>query len=240
MLLSAPFNLAWGSSVFAKVAATNIVNISDDSIQGNGGIILTNPDPPVSLANDQSITTISRIGLTWSPGSANGGSPVIDYRVSWDQGTSTYVVLFSGITTNYYTATAALTPNTVYKFKVESRNVFGFSTTFSNEATIRAASLPDAPILLANNVGVTASGTIGLTWSAGLYDGGSPVLDYRISYHPGSDASVVLATGVSTTSFTASQLTANIIYTFKIEARSLVGYSTYSSELAIRAAAKPS
>jgi len=99
--------------------------------------------------------------------------------------------------------------------------------------------LPDAPILLANNVPVTASGVIGLTWSAGAYDGGSPITDYRISYHSGSGAFVVLATGVATTSFTASQLTPNMVYTFKIEARSLVGYSPFSSEINIRAAAKP-
>ena len=200
---------------------------------------MTNPDPPISLANVQLTTTTTKIGLTWSAGSENGGTPVIDYRISWDQGTSSYVVLASGISTTSYTTSVALTPNTVYKFKVESRNSFGFSTALSNEATIRAASLPDAPLSLAKNVAVMASGTVGLTWSQGAYDGGSPVLDYRISYHAGSDAYVVLATGVTTTSFTASALTPNIIYTFRIEARTLVGYSTYSSELVIRAADKP-
>jgi titin len=128
----------------------------------------------------------------------------------------------------------------VYKFKIESRNAFGFSTTFSNEATIRAASLPDAPVQFYNNIAVTASGTIGLTWSPGAYDGGSPVIDYRISYHAGSDPYVVLTTGVTASFYTASSLTANLIYTFKIEARNLIGYSAYSSEVAVRAAAKPS
>ena len=113
---------------------------------------------------------------------------MIDYRISWDQGISSYVVLVNGITTTSYTTSAALTPNTVYKFKVESRNAFGFSTTYSNEATIRAASIPNAPILLANNVAVTASGTVGLTWSQGAYDGGSPIIDYSISYKLGSGA----------------------------------------------------
>ena len=164
----------------------------------------------------------------------------MDYRISWDQGISSYVVLVSGITTTSYTTSVTLSPNTVYKFKVESRNAFGFSTNYSNEATIRAASLPNAPILLANNVAVTASGTVGLTWSQGAYDGGSPIIDYRISYHAGSDAYVVLTTGVTTSSFTANTLTNNLIYAFKIEARNLIGYSVYSTEVIIRAAAKPS
>lgn len=42
------------------------------------------PDAPVSLLNDPLITTKSVIGFTWSGGSSDGGTNVIDYRVSWD------------------------------------------------------------------------------------------------------------------------------------------------------------
>ena len=76
--------MPWGSSVHAKVIATNIVNSSDMSNSGNGGIILTNPAAPVSLANNPLVTTASVIGLTWSAGAYNGGTPVIDYRINWD------------------------------------------------------------------------------------------------------------------------------------------------------------
>jgi hypothetical protein len=118
--------------------------------------------------------------LTWSVGNSNGGTPVIDYRISWDAGTGTFVVLASGVTTTTYTTTNSLTANTEYQFKIESRNSFGFSTAFSNLVSVRAASQPDAPTNLLNNVAVTASGVIGFTWSAGTYDGGSPIIDYRI------------------------------------------------------------
>ena len=77
--------------------------------------------------------------MTWIAPTVVGGTAVIDYRVSWDQGTSTYAVLESGITTTSYQTTATLTANTVYKFKVESRNAYGYSTSFSNEVSIRAA-----------------------------------------------------------------------------------------------------
>ena len=70
--------------MYAKVIATNIVNSSDVSTSGNGGIILTNPAAPVSLSNNPLVTTSSVIGLTWSAGATNGGTPVIDYRISWD------------------------------------------------------------------------------------------------------------------------------------------------------------
>lgn len=70
--------------MFAKVSAINIVSSSDLSNAGNGAILLTNPDPPVLLSNMPSTTSSTVIGLTWSSGTNNGGTPVIDFRVSWD------------------------------------------------------------------------------------------------------------------------------------------------------------
>ena len=84
------------------------------------------------------------------------------------------------VSTNY-TTKATLTPNEYYKFKVESRNSFGYSIAMSNEVTILAARVPDAPINLLNKAEITAAGVIGISWSDGAYDGGSPVIDYKIS-----------------------------------------------------------
>jgi hypothetical protein len=149
-------------------------------------------------------------------------------------------MLAEGITTLSYSTTATLTADTVYKFKVQSRNAFGLSTSLSNEVSIRAASVPTAPQTLANNAGVTSSGTVGLTWSVPSSNGGSAVIDYQISYKSGNGAFSVLASGITTTSYTASSLTADVVYTFKVTARNLVGLGTDSSEVAIRAAAIPS
>ena len=70
-------------------------------------------------------------------------------------------------------------------------------------------------------------------------DGGSPVIDYQVSFKTGAAAYSVLATGIPSTSYTASSLTADAIYTFKVTARTLVGLGEESSELSVRAAAKP-
>jgi hypothetical protein len=48
-----------------------------------------------------------------------------------------------------------------------------------------------------------------------------------------------LTSSVLTTDFTANGLIADSIYTFKVMSRTLVGYGEFSSELAVRAAAKP-
>jgi hypothetical protein len=42
--------------------------------------------------------------------------------------------------------------------------------------------VPDAPILLLNDLGVTNRNQIGFTWSEGYSNGGYPVLDYQVFY----------------------------------------------------------
>ncbi len=66
----------------------------------------------------------------------------------------------------------------IYKFKIESRNAYGFSTSFSSEVQIMAATVPTVPQSLANDALITAAGIVGFTWSPVSYDGGSPVIDY--------------------------------------------------------------
>jgi len=55
-LLAAPFNLPWGSTIHAKVLATNVVGSSDYSEIGSGAVILTNPDAPTLLKNEPAVT----------------------------------------------------------------------------------------------------------------------------------------------------------------------------------------
>jgi len=98
------------------------------------------------------------------------------------QGSNNFVVLAVGVVGTTYTTSATLTHATSYKFRVEARNQFGFSLTHSNEVQILAARVSDQPLNLANNVAITASGIIGLTWSAPTYDGGTPIIDYRILF----------------------------------------------------------
>jgi hypothetical protein len=51
---------------------------------GNGAIILTNPDAPINVEETVASRSSSSITFTWQVGAANGGTPVIDYRVTYD------------------------------------------------------------------------------------------------------------------------------------------------------------
>jgi len=52
MLRTDPYNLPWGSEIYAKVTAINIYGESLSSSEGNGAVILTYPDPPINLVED--------------------------------------------------------------------------------------------------------------------------------------------------------------------------------------------
>jgi hypothetical protein len=95
---------------------------SDYSTVGDGGLIKLVPDAPVSLADAPLVTSATQIGLTWSDGTSNGGSAIIDYRIYYDKSTGTWEELESGILTNSYTTTISLTQGFIYTFKVQARN----------------------------------------------------------------------------------------------------------------------
>lgn len=122
-----PFSLVLGNSVLAKVTATNVYGESAYSVPGNGAIILQVPSAQVGLAFDTLVTTASVIKITWNNGISTGGSPIIDYRVSYDQSIGIYTVLATGLTVKTYTTLVTLTPGATYRFKVEARNSVGYS-----------------------------------------------------------------------------------------------------------------
>jgi len=88
-LMAPPFTLPWGAQVVARVTAWNSYGpslVSPPTASGQRAIILRSPDAPLSLANDLQVTFGRRIGLTWSPGQHDGGTPVTSYTLWYDQG----------------------------------------------------------------------------------------------------------------------------------------------------------
>lgn len=62
------------------------------------------PDAPVNLVNDESYTTDTVIRFTWNDGASDGGSPVLDYTVYYDEGTGSdnFVLLAESFLDSYY------------------------------------------------------------------------------------------------------------------------------------------
>jgi hypothetical protein len=102
-LRTTPYSIEWGLSIWATVTAVNIYGLSVESDPGNGEIILMIPDSPINLVNVPEITLATQIGLDWVEASENGGTPVLDYTVSYDQGIGVYTTFASSILPTEYT-----------------------------------------------------------------------------------------------------------------------------------------
>lgn len=150
-LITSPYSLPWGSSVYAKVLANNFYGDSDESLEGNGAIIITTPDAPINLQEDYSQRTKSILAITWDDASFTGGDAIIDYRISIQEENGAYQVLQANHIDKSYTATG-LQFGVTYSFKVESRNSYSYSA-FSEIITLLCAFKPDPPLLVttANN-----------------------------------------------------------------------------------------
>lgn len=94
------------------------------------------PDAPLNVSRNDITTTFTQIGITWVPGSP-GSSPIIDFRVSYNFGTTDWPVLASGLTTTSYIKPNLISGKT-YNFRVEARNAVGYSG-YSPVATIICA-----------------------------------------------------------------------------------------------------
>ena len=227
-----------GTTYAFKVTARNSVGHSLNS-ETISVLAAKLPDAPVDLSNVPEITSAYQVGLSWLEGPYNGGSPVLDYTVSYSEvSLIDYQVFATGIT-GLATTVTGLTPGVTYRFLVQARNVVTVSE-YSAHIDVLAAQTPDAPTDLANVVEITNAEQIGLTWVAPVFDGGSELLDFRL-YTDNASGSVftVLEETLTATEYTVTGLTQGTTYQFKVEVRNLYGYSEFSNTVTILAAQVP-
>ena len=174
VLLAQPFNHNYGAEIYAKVIATNEYGDSAVSELGNGGIMMTNPDSPILVAEDVSLRAATSISLTWSDGPSNGGDLIIDYRIQMAQGDDVYSEVASGVTMTYHTVTG-LTAGLTYKFMIESRNVVYYSSP-STPIEVLCAAKPD---IVATPTTTNSNSVIVLDWDAPA-ENGLPITNYHI------------------------------------------------------------
>lgn len=83
----------------------------------------------------------------------------------------------------------------------------------SEVLTVISAEVPDAPLTLSNVPSITSGYQIGLTWTEGAYNGGSPVLDYRVSYKAASETDyLIFASNIAGTQVTVTGLMPGVTY----------------------------
>lgn len=171
----APWSLPWGSSVYAKITATNIKGTSTESNASNGAVIVTDPDPPYNLLEDTSYRTATQLAITWDCCTAEGGTPVLDYRVLISADGGEYSVLAEGLGFEHHYVATDLTPGVVYSFKVHSRNAYEFSDD-SEVLTLLCATIPLAPEAPTTT---TITNYVRVSWPTPVTNG-SPITGFKI------------------------------------------------------------
>ena len=101
-----------GSIYQFKVQARNAIGFSLESSIFSV-LAAKIPDAPINIS--PTLIDVNIIRLTWTEGTYNGGSSVLDYTISYDQGTNNLMTLASGVTGASYTA-MHLTAGLTYKF----------------------------------------------------------------------------------------------------------------------------
>jgi hypothetical protein len=105
-----------------------------------------------------------------------------------------------------------------------------------------SATMPGPPMMFTRSDLFTTTSQISFAWENGDFDGGSPIIDYQGLSDQGIGIYQVIAIGVVTKSFTttASQpIQAGQVYTFRVQSRNAIGYSSESADFAVLAANRP-
>lgn len=142
-----------------------------------------------------------KIIISWTP-PHDAGDDIIDYRVYWDQALNDYVQ----IADTTYGQTNIIRKLEVdgsdagksYFFKVSAVNALGEGE-LSEPYLVVAATVPDAPIELTRNDDLTSKTVVSFTWSEGTSHGGTPVIDYRISFDQSTNDFVVIGSQFTST-----------------------------------------
>jgi titin len=156
--------------------------------------------------------------LTWNAPTDTGGSPILYYAV-YQNGTD--IAHPTGTT---YIA-SGLTNGVMYEFRVAAYNANGEGP-LSDAVGFVPRTVPDAPASL---VATPGNGQATLTWTAPVFNGGSPV-NYYLVYRNG----VELPTHYQELTAIITGLTNGVDYTFTVAAHNVAGVSAPSPEAVVR------
>lgn len=187
---------------------------------------------PPSAPTDLRVTTsnTSSVSLSWRAAEDDGGTAVTDYVIEFVAGSSEVWSTFSDGTSLLTSATVTgLNPGTTYRFRVRAVNALDRGAVSLVATTVTPVALPSAPSSLTATAG---NGQVALAWTAPTSTGGATIDNYLIemSTNEGISWSTITRPVSTSTSFTATGLSAGMTYYFRVMAVNSAGQSPYSNQ----------
>jgi len=206
-----------------RVAAINTAGTGPFSNTARATTEATVPGVPRSL--DAEADGTSRIELSWREPTSDGGSRITGYRieVSEDVGATWDDLVANSHNTRTTYVHTGLEPATRRHYRVSAINRIGVGRVSRVASAITDATVPDAP------TGLTATAVtstqIDLFWLAPAYDGGAPVIGYRIEVSENATAWTDLRTntGSRATTFAHTGLVPGSTRHYRVSAINRVG-----------------
>ena len=196
--------------LFGMIALIAAIIFSFAACGDSGGGDDSGPAVPSVPQAFTAVPDNGQVELSWTAPASNGGSAIIRYEVSSDNG-ATWIDVSTATT---YTFTG-LTNDTSYTFKARAVNGIGNGAAATAVAT-PSATVPSVPQSFTAVPGIRQ---VALSWVAPASDGGSAIIKYEVSRDNGTawvDAS-------SATTHTFTGLTNGTSYTFKVRAVNGIG-----------------
>lgn len=183
-LRAAPFSLAYGTLIQAKVVASNERGWSAESAANTDGAHVEVEPSAVTAPLRGVLTGPTQLDVYWSALNLfdAGGSPVLSYHLQYDNATAAGQWLdVVGLAPDSMLLTVIVSSQVVsgeqYGFRVRARNIFGWGP-YSAVTYIQAAREPAKPDAPTTSIDATNGGVV-ITWTAPDARG-SAIVAYKI------------------------------------------------------------
>jgi O-glycosyl hydrolase len=218
--------LAAGTTYYYVVEAVNSAGSSPASNQASAATPAA-PAAPTSVTATASSST--QINLSWTASTTSGVTYSVYCSTTSGFTPSSSTLIASGVTTTTYSDTG-LSAATTYYYVVEAVNSNGSSAPSNQASATTLVAPPVAPTAL--TVTVASSTQVNLSWTASTTGGTLTYSVYRSTtsgFTPGSGN--LVTSGLTTTSYNNTGLTAVTTYYYVVEAVNSAGSSPASNQV---------
>lgn len=204
--------LSNGQTYFYQISAVNAVGEGAKCTVFSG----TLASPPGPLLDLQAVSSDSKVALTWTAPTDNGGSPITGYNVHRSVVSGHETVLSPVTGTTYQDLN--LVNGVTYYYRVSAVNAVG-----EGQMSDEVASMPSSVLAPPTSITATPSdSSISLSWTAPANTGGSSVSSYKI-YRGTTATTLLFLVSVTQTSYQDNGLTNGQAYFYKISSVNAVG-----------------